>query len=84
LVNVTPGYQTPRARFRRAAPAAPPRQAQRDGSFVTFLQDVTEKTDYEEINGTVNDIRMLARPAAPVRTIAAGKDLKALPLRWFG
>jgi dipeptidyl aminopeptidase/acylaminoacyl peptidase len=56
----------------------------RDGSFVTFLQDVTEKTDYEEINGTVNDVRLLARApggGAP-RTIVAGKDLRGIQLRW--
>jgi len=54
----------------------------RDGSFVTFLQDVTEKTDYEEINGTLNDVRLLPRPAAAPRTIVAGNDLKGLQLRW--
>jgi dipeptidyl aminopeptidase/acylaminoacyl peptidase len=55
----------------------------RDGSFVTFLQDVTEKTDYDEINGTVNDVRVLSRPPAGApRTIAAGKDLKGITLRW--
>jgi dipeptidyl aminopeptidase/acylaminoacyl peptidase len=55
----------------------------RDGSFITILQDVTEKTDYDEINGTLNDVRLLPRPApgAP-RTVAAGKDLKGLQLRW--
>jgi len=53
----------------------------RDGSFVMFLQDVTEKTDYDEIGGTVSDVRVAAKGAA-VRTVAAGKDLKGLQLRW--
>ena len=30
----------------------------RDGSFIMFLQDVTEKTDYDEIGGAVNDVRV--------------------------
>ncbi len=55
----------------------------RDGTFLTFLQDATEKTDYDEINGTVNDVRVLSLPAngAP-RTVVAGKDLKGVQLRW--
>ncbi|RPJ61828.1 MAG: S9 family peptidase [Acidobacteria bacterium] len=53
----------------------------RDGSFVMFIQDVTEKTDYDEIGGAVNDVRVVAKGAA-VRTVAAGKDLKGLQLRW--
>ena len=54
--------------------------AARDGSFVTFLNDVTDKTDYEEIGGAVNDVRVVESGA--VRTVVAGKDLKGLQLRW--
>jgi dipeptidyl aminopeptidase/acylaminoacyl peptidase len=61
----------------------------RDGSFATFLHDVTEKTDYEEIGGAVNDIRLLPLPGGcsiagskPCATVAGGKDLKGLTLRW--
>jgi dipeptidyl aminopeptidase/acylaminoacyl peptidase len=54
----------------------------RDGSFVTFLQDVTQKTDYSQINGTVNDVRWVGREAVPVRTIADGTDLDGATLRW--
>jgi dipeptidyl aminopeptidase/acylaminoacyl peptidase len=55
----------------------------RDGSFVTFLEDVTEKTDYDEINGTTNALKLLPRaPGGAVRTIVEGKDLNGLTLRW--
>jgi len=64
----------------------------RDGSFVTFLEDVTEKTDYDEIGGTSNRLRLMAlaglkaRPAAEgavqPKTIVEAKDLKGLTLRW--
>lgn len=54
-----------------------------DGSFITFLEDVTGKTGDDEINGAVNDVRLLARPGAGApRTVAAGKDLEGLQLRW--
>ena len=53
----------------------------RDGSFVMFLQDVTDKTDYDEIGGAVNDVRIAAKGVA-ARTVVAGKDIKGLPLRW--
>jgi dipeptidyl aminopeptidase/acylaminoacyl peptidase len=61
----------------------------RDGSFVTFLEDVTEKTDYEEINGTSNrlmladlTVRDMAGPDPAPKTIVEAKDLKGLTLRW--
>jgi dipeptidyl aminopeptidase/acylaminoacyl peptidase len=56
----------------------------RDGSFVTFLEDVTEKTDYEEINGTSNRL-MLAdlkvRDTAALKPRATGETarLKSRP-----
>jgi len=61
----------------------------RDDSFVTFLEDVTEKTDYEEINGTSNrlmladlTVRETAGPGPAPKTIVEAKDLKGLTLRW--
>jgi len=66
----------------------------RDGSFVTFLEDVTEKTDYEEIGGTNNRLMMAGldaglkpRPTGlgedlATKTIVEAKDLKGLTLRW--
>ncbi len=60
----------------------------RDGTFVTFAQDVTEKTDYEEFGGSTDDIRRIARPdtagtpVTPSELVVAGKDLKGTQLRW--
>ena len=53
----------------------------RDGSFITFQQDVTQKTDYDVIGGTENDLMLLKRGAEPKR-FAAGADLKAVRLQW--
>ncbi|MGE5357432.1 MAG: prolyl oligopeptidase family serine peptidase [Bacteroidales bacterium] len=62
----------------------------RDGSFVTLLEDVTEKTDYDEIGGTMNRL-VLAQAATPgaggpqewaTKTITEAKDLKGVTLRW--
>ena len=50
----------------------------RDGSRLTVMQDVSEKTDYDEIGGTTSDLRVFPRPAGPGRLVAAGKDLKGL------
>ncbi len=55
----------------------------RDGRFVTFLEDVTEKTDYEEIGGTDNRLRLLSLPPkGEPKTLVEAKDLKGLQLRW--
>jgi dipeptidyl aminopeptidase/acylaminoacyl peptidase len=55
----------------------------RDGSFVTFLEDVTEKTDYDEIGGTENRLRLLPRPpSGEPKTLVEAKDLKGVQLRW--
>ena len=53
----------------------------RDGSFVTFQQDVTEKTDYDVIGGTDNDLMLLRRGAEPKR-VAKGSDLREVRLQW--
>ena len=39
--------------------------AARDGSFVMVLQDVTDKTDYDEIGGTVNDVKIVRGGEVP-------------------
>ena len=56
----------------------------RDGSFVTFLEDVTEKTDYDVIFGTHNAVKHLALGAAsaPARTLVDPKTLKTTTPRW--
>ena len=61
----------------------------RDSRLITFMEDVTEKTDYDTIGGTMNALRAvdLAGPStgsrqAAVRTLAEAKDLKDVTLRW--
>ena len=54
----------------------------RDGSTVTFLEDVTEKTDYEVIGGTDNVLRVVQASGGPVKTVAEAKDIKGVQLRW--
>ena len=55
----------------------------RDGTFATFMEDVTEKTDYDTIGGTDNMLRLVAlQPDAKPRTLIEAKDLKGLTLRW--
>lgn len=57
-------------------------QLARDGSFVTYQEDVTEKTDYDTIGGTDNALRVIQTSGGEPRTIAEAKDLKGLTLRW--
>jgi dipeptidyl aminopeptidase/acylaminoacyl peptidase len=55
----------------------------RDRSFATFLEDVTEKTDYDEIGGTDNRLRIVTLPpSGDPRTLAEARDLKGVQLRW--
>ena len=54
----------------------------RDGTFITFQEDVTGKTDYDVIGGTDNALRMVQTAGGEPVTIAEAKDLKGLTLRW--
>ena len=54
----------------------------RDGTFITFQEDVTGKTDYDTIGGTDNALRMVQTPGGEPVTIAEAKDLKGVTLRW--
>ena len=55
----------------------------RDSRLVTFMEDVTEKTDYDTIGGTLNALRAVdVSGQAAVRTIAEAKDLKDVQFRW--
>lgn len=54
----------------------------RDSRLVTFMEDVTEKTDYDTIGGTMNALRAVAASGGTPRTIAEAKDLKDVQLRW--
>ncbi len=53
----------------------------RDGSFLTVLQDVTAKTDYDVISGTDNDLVLLPRGGEP-KTIVKAADVKGARLQW--
>lgn len=53
----------------------------RDGSFITFREDATEKTDYDVIGGTNNHLRVQNRGGA-VRTLVDAKVLKTANPRW--
>jgi hypothetical protein len=55
----------------------------RDGSFDASCEDVTEKTDYDEIGGTDNRLRIAGRPpSGEPKTLAEAKDLKGVQRRW--
>jgi dipeptidyl aminopeptidase/acylaminoacyl peptidase len=61
----------------------------RDARLITYMEDVTEKTDYDTIGGTLNALRAVdvsgpstSSGQAAVRTIAEAKDLKEVQLRW--
>jgi len=56
-------------------------QLARDGSFVTWLEDSTEKTSYDVIFGTDNAVRTMARTGQP-RTVLDAKTLKTTSPRW--
>jgi dipeptidyl aminopeptidase/acylaminoacyl peptidase len=54
----------------------------RDGTFISFQEDVTAKTDYDVIGGSDNALRMVPASGGDVVTIAEAKDLKGTTLRW--
>ena len=56
-------------------------QLARDGSFVTWLEDSTEKTNYDVIFGTDNAIRMQPRSGV-AKTVIDSKTLKTTTPRW--
>ena len=53
----------------------------RDGSFVTWLEGSTEKTNYDVIFGTDNAARMLSR-GGEVKTVLDARTLKTTTPRW--
>jgi len=54
----------------------------RDTRLITYMEDVTEKTDYDVIGGTMNALRAVDTSGSQPRTIADAKDLKEVQLRW--
>jgi dipeptidyl aminopeptidase/acylaminoacyl peptidase len=57
-------------------------QVARDGSFMTVMEDVTSKTDYDTIGGTDNDLKFVDLKSGASRLLMPAKDLKGLTLRW--
>jgi dipeptidyl aminopeptidase/acylaminoacyl peptidase len=57
-------------------------QAARGGTFLTLMQDVTAKTDYDAIGGTDNELKYVDLRSGDTRVVLPAKDLKGLQLRW--
>jgi dipeptidyl aminopeptidase/acylaminoacyl peptidase len=55
-------------------------QLARDGSFITFREDATEKTDYDVISGTSNHLKMVRAGTSSV--LLDAKTLKTNNPRW--
>jgi len=64
-----------------AAAAITSYEFSRDDSSVTWLEDQTEKTNYDVIFGTDNSVRAMTRGSAP-RTVLDAKVLKTTTPRW--
>jgi dipeptidyl aminopeptidase/acylaminoacyl peptidase len=57
-------------------------QVARDGSFMTVMEDVTSKTDYDTIGGTDNDLKLVDLKSGASKLLVPAKDLKGVSLRW--
>ena len=57
-------------------------QVARDGSFMTVMEDVTAKTDYDTIGGTDNNLKYVDMKSGESKVVMPAKDLKGLTLRW--
>ena len=57
-------------------------QVSRDGSFMTVMEDVTAKTDYDTIGGTDNNLKYVDMKSGESKVLLPAKDLKGLSLRW--
>lgn len=54
----------------------------RDGSFLTVMEDITTKTDYERIGGSENDLKYVDVRTGETRIVLPAKDLTGVTLRW--
>ena len=77
-IDVTSGAVSERVPERKLSSVLLPR----DQATVILQDDVTEKTDYDVIGGTTNQIVAWTKGEAEPRTILAAKDAKGLTLRW--
>jgi dipeptidyl aminopeptidase/acylaminoacyl peptidase len=57
-------------------------QVARDGSFITVMEDVTTKTDYDTIGGSDNVLKYVDARTGEARVVLPAKDLKGVSLRW--
>ena len=57
-------------------------QVARDGTFLTIMEDVTKKTDYDSIGGTDNDLKVVDVKSGQSKMLVPAKDLKGVTLRW--
>ena len=51
-----------------------------DGTFLTYFEDITKKTDYDVINGTESQVELQPLGAGPARTVI--KSTKDLRIVW--
>jgi dipeptidyl aminopeptidase/acylaminoacyl peptidase len=79
LAEIDPG--TGEARVLLPAAKLTDFQLSRDGSFISFREDATERTDYDVISGTQNHLR-LARGPSPATTLVDAATLKTATPRW--
>jgi len=77
-VDVTSGQVTVRVPERKLTDY----RVSRDGSFVLFQEDVTEKTDYETIRGTDNRLLAWKQGEAEPRELMPAKDMSGLRPLW--
>jgi len=57
-------------------------QPSRDGSFLTVMEDVTAKTDYDTIGGTENVLKYVDAKTGESKVLMPASELKGVQLRW--
>jgi dipeptidyl aminopeptidase/acylaminoacyl peptidase len=57
-------------------------QPSRDGAFLTVMEDVTEKTDYDTIGGTENVLKYVDAKTGDSKVLMPASELKGVQLRW--
>ena len=57
-------------------------QVARDGTFMTVMEDVTSKTDYDTIGGTDNNLKIVNLKSAESKLLVPAKDTKGVTFRW--
>jgi dipeptidyl aminopeptidase/acylaminoacyl peptidase len=57
-------------------------QFARDGSFLTVMEDVTQKTDYDTIGGSDNVLKRVDAKTGESKVVLEAKDLKGVTVRW--